>query len=59
MGWRHLMVHQWVGRGLLMRHHARVACGSKWGHPRPSRVLVRLLRCLAMLLLLLHLLPGT
>lgn len=41
-----------------MRHHARVACCPKWGQPRSSRVLVCLLRWLAVLLLL-HLLPST
>lgn len=42
-----------------MRHHAGVCCCAKWGQAWSSCVLVCLLRVLAMLLLLLHLLSGT
>jgi hypothetical protein len=51
MRWWHLVVHQRVRRGLLMRHHAWVPCCSKRGKARSSWVLVCLLRILAMLLL--------
>lgn len=53
---RHLVVHQRVGRGLLMGHHAGVPGCAQRCQPR-SRVLVRLRRVLPVLLLL-HLLAG-
>lgn len=56
--WWHLVVHQWVGRGLLMGHHARVTSGSEWGQARAPCMLMHLCRVLAMLLLF-HLLAGT
>lgn len=56
--WRHLVVHQGVGRGLLMRHHAGVPCCSERRQARPSWVLVCLLRVLPVLLLF-HLLSGS
>lgn len=51
------MVHQRVGRGLLMRHHAGVPCCSQRRQAR-SRVLVCLRRVLPVLLLF-HLLAGS
>lgn len=61
LGWMrrwHLVVHERVGRGLLMRHHAGVPRCSEWCQARSSRVLVCLLRVLPVLLLF-HLLSGS
>lgn len=53
--WRHLVVHHWVRRGLLVGQEALVSCCAQRVQ-RGRGVLVRLLGVLAVLLL--HLLPG-
>lgn len=55
VGWRHLVVHHGVRRGLLVGQEALVSRRAQRVQPRPG-VLVGLLSVLAVLLL--HLLPG-
>lgn len=55
VGRRHLVLHQRVGRGLLVRQHAGVPCCSQRRQARPPRVLV----ALVLPVLLLHLLAGS